>query len=153
MCSEWLGMHFLGHSVVPAVVLLPGVNLYPSLSSLSSLPFALHCRARACLRWVCTWVASSLCGACARASVPLLVPCASASFFALAAFFLPFSCVFVWSFLLLCSVGLSSFSLSSLRLSRPRAALPWGFLGPLEYHILTYPTHDNATQNMTCHFD
>ena len=145
-------MHFLGPSVVPAVVLLPGVNLYHSLSSLSSLSFALHCWARACLRWVCTWVVSSLCGACARASVPLLDPCASASFFALVAFVCHFrvslfgrsSC----SVLLVCIPFLSFLSVS-----RPRAAFPWGFLWPLEYHMLTYPIHDNAIQNMTCHSD
>ena len=115
-------MHFLGPFVVIAVVLLPVVNLYPSFSSLSSPSFALHCWARACLWWVRTWVVSSLCGACARASVSLLVPCALASVLASVSSFL---CCFpgLQSSLLLV---LSPCSIFPLSFFRPRAALPVG---------------------------
>ena len=124
----------------PAVVLLPGVNLYPCLSSLSSLPFAAYCWVRACLWRGCTWGVSSLCGVFVCVFTSLSVRCAPVFFFAFVApFFVFLWCV--WSFLvpllrwfcLLVRFPLLSF--------RPRAALPWGFLVPLEDHILKYPSH------------
>ena len=54
---------------------------------------------------------------------------------------------FVWSFLFPSLCWCCLFVLFSLLSFRPRAALPWGFLGPLENHILTYPTQRNAIWN------
>ena len=130
MRSGWLGMHFLGPIVVLAVVLPPGVNLYPRLSSLSSLlPFAAYCWVRACLWWGYAWDVSSLCGVYVRVFASLSALCALVCSFAFVA---PF-CLFrrYLSGGSSCSVPLVCLPfLSLLSVSWPRAALSWDSLDP-----------------------
>ena len=134
-------MYLLGPSGTLVVVLLPGVNLYPSSSSLSYPSLAFCCSVRACLL-------SGLCVGCllpqgCGRSCACLVACPvrvcfcpriCRSFFV---FFRVFSRVFGWPGVCLCLVvPLASsravwsvdsvFPFALISFSRPRAALPVG---------------------------
>ena len=125
MCSEQVGVHVLGPSVVSAVVLQPRVNLYHFLFS---CPFLLCCLLGARLlvasisvgRFLPLWCVCS-CVYLAAGSVRacfLLCLCRSVLSF----------CWSVWSFLFLLFPLVCFFVLFSLRLLAPRAALlgtPW----------------------------
>ena len=138
----------------PRVMLLPGVNVYPlfSLFSARSPCFACCCLVRACLRWGCAWVVSSICGVGVPLLVSLLVPCALVPFLALSLlFFLSFwfcsVVVLASSFVVWCVGSVSSLALSllSLFLFWPRVALPWDCFGPLGNQVLIHPIHMNTT--------
>ena len=138
-----LGMYFHGLSVALAVVLPPGVNLYPSFSSLLCplLPlFACAWCARACGGSVCASFPPSVVWASPAGLLP--VPCAPVPFLASVVSF----CLFVS--LSSCSSCLSLSGLSFHSLSSPSFGpllrFPCGFLGPLENQTLFYPTHENA---------